>query len=157
MRDPGLLVMLLATGAGLVLGPQRWKATLAGASASILAMLATLAFVVALPADIVWSVAWAVVAAMAIATWLPRLGAALPVALACSAGAVGGGLSATVPNQLLFVAILALSTVMTAGGARRDWALAPKVVAGWLLAIAALNATLTVLPVTPGYLPDHME
>jgi hypothetical protein len=157
MRDPGLLVILLATGAGLVLGPQRWKATLAGASGSILAMLATSAFAIGPPADIVWSAAWAVVAAMAMATWLPRLGAALPVVLACAAGAVGGGLSAAVSNLLLFLAILALSTVMTAGVAGRGWALAPKVVAGWLLAVAALNATLAVLPVTPGYLPDHME
>jgi hypothetical protein len=39
----------------------------------------------------------------------------------------------------------------------RHWALAIKVVAGWLLAIATLNAALAMLPVTPGYLPDHLE
>lgn len=157
MRDPGLLVVLLATGTGLVLGSQRRKATLAGASGSMLAMLATSALAIAQPADIVWNAAWTAVAATALATWLPRLGAPLPVALACSAGAIGGGLSAAAPHLLLFVAILALSTVTTAGVVRRGWALAPKVVAGWLLAVAALNATLAVLPVTPGYLPDHME
>jgi hypothetical protein len=94
---------------------------------------------------------------MASATWLPRAGAVVPVALACSAGAVAGSLWVAIPSLLAFIAILALSTVMTAAVTRRGWALAPKVVAGWLLAVAALNATLAVLPVTPGYLPDHME
>jgi hypothetical protein len=32
-----------------------------------------------------------------------------------------------------------------------------KVVSSWLIAIAALAITLQLLPVTPGYLPDHME
>jgi hypothetical protein len=32
-----------------------------------------------------------------------------------------------------------------------------KVVSSWIIAIAVLAATLQFLPVTPGYLPDHME
>jgi glucan phosphoethanolaminetransferase (alkaline phosphatase superfamily) len=32
-----------------------------------------------------------------------------------------------------------------------------KVVSSWLIAVAVLAATLQFLPVTPGYLPDHME
>ena len=32
-----------------------------------------------------------------------------------------------------------------------------KVVSSWVIAIAALAATLQLLPVTPGYLPDHLE
>jgi hypothetical protein len=32
-----------------------------------------------------------------------------------------------------------------------------KVLSSWLIAIAILAATLQLLPVTPGYLPDHME
>ena len=32
-----------------------------------------------------------------------------------------------------------------------------KVVASWVIAVAVLAAALQVLPVTPGYLPDHME
>jgi hypothetical protein len=32
-----------------------------------------------------------------------------------------------------------------------------KVVASWLVAVAILAGTLQVLPVTPGYLPDHLE
>lgn len=33
----------------------------------------------------------------------------------------------------------------------------PKVVAGWLIAVALLAALLHFVPVTPGYLPDHLE
>jgi hypothetical protein len=32
-----------------------------------------------------------------------------------------------------------------------------KVVSSWVIAIAVLAATLQLLPVTPGYLPDHLE
>jgi hypothetical protein len=32
-----------------------------------------------------------------------------------------------------------------------------KVVSSWLIAVAVLAATLQLLPVTPGYLPDHLE
>jgi hypothetical protein len=34
---------------------------------------------------------------------------------------------------------------------------AVKVVASWLMAVALLAATLQFLPITPGYLPDHIE
>ena len=32
-----------------------------------------------------------------------------------------------------------------------------KIVVGWLIAIVLLNAALRLMPVTPGYLPDHVE
>jgi hypothetical protein len=32
-----------------------------------------------------------------------------------------------------------------------------KVVSSWVIVIAVLAATLQMLPVTPGYLPDHLE
>jgi hypothetical protein len=32
-----------------------------------------------------------------------------------------------------------------------------RVIASWLIAVAMLGALLQFLPVTPGYLPDHME
>jgi hypothetical protein len=35
--------------------------------------------------------------------------------------------------------------------------IAVKVVASWLIAIAVLAATLQCLPVTPGYMPDHLD
>jgi len=41
--------------------------------------------------------------------------------------------------------------------AARHGAIPLKVVSSWIIAIAVLAATLQLLPVTPGYLPDHME
>jgi len=35
--------------------------------------------------------------------------------------------------------------------------IAVKVVSSWGIAVAVLAATLQLLPVTPGYLPDHLE
>jgi hypothetical protein len=35
--------------------------------------------------------------------------------------------------------------------------IAVKVVSSWVIAVAVLAATLQLLPVTPGYLPDHLE
>lgn len=39
----------------------------------------------------------------------------------------------------------------------RGMRMALQVVASWFLAIALLVATLSFLPVTPGYEPDHLE
>lgn len=39
----------------------------------------------------------------------------------------------------------------------RGMRVALQVVASWFLAIALLVATLSFLPVTPGYEPDHLE
>jgi hypothetical protein len=41
--------------------------------------------------------------------------------------------------------------------ARRYHSIPVKVVSSWVIAVAVLAATLQLLPVTPGYLPDHME
>ena len=40
---------------------------------------------------------------------------------------------------------------------RRGLILVIKVVVSWLVAVTLLNAALRLLPVTPGYLPDHVE
>jgi hypothetical protein len=41
--------------------------------------------------------------------------------------------------------------------ARRYSSIPVRVVSSWIIAVAVLAATLQVLPVTPGYLPDHLE
>lgn len=40
---------------------------------------------------------------------------------------------------------------------RRRGALPVKVVSSWIMAVAVLAIGLQLLPVTPGYLPDHLE
>jgi hypothetical protein len=51
--------------------------------------------------------------------------------------------------------VLALFPAALAIGLRAT--IAVKVVASWLIAIAVLAATLQFLPVTPGYMPDHLD
>jgi hypothetical protein len=41
--------------------------------------------------------------------------------------------------------------------AARHGSIPIKVASSWVLAVAILAATLQLLPVTPGYLPDHLE
>jgi hypothetical protein len=58
----------------------------------------------------------------------------------------------------LLVALPCMVTLLPASWAvRRGGAIAVRVVCSWLLAVAILAATLQFLPVTPGYLPDHMD
>jgi hypothetical protein len=47
--------------------------------------------------------------------------------------------------------------VVPSGFVSRRAPLAGKVVSSWLIAVAALTATLQFLSVTPGYMPDHLE
>jgi len=52
---------------------------------------------------------------------------------------------------------LLLSLFPAAWIADRRVLIALRVVASWLIAVAMLGALLQLLPVTPGYVPDHME
>lgn len=57
--------------------------------------------------------------------------------------------------------LLAIPCTMTllpsAWAIPRSGSIAVKIVSSWLVAVAILAATLQFLPVTPGYLPDHMD
>ncbi|WP_448097080.1 hypothetical protein [Luteibacter yeojuensis] len=56
--------------------------------------------------------------------------------------------------------VVALTSVIVARhhpSRHRGMRVALQVAASWLIAIAALVATLSFLPVTPGYEPDHLE
>lgn len=58
----------------------------------------------------------------------------------------------------LLLAIPCTLTLLPASWAiRRGASIAVKIVSSWLVAVAILAATLQALPVTPGYLPDHMD
>jgi hypothetical protein len=52
---------------------------------------------------------------------------------------------------------LALASLPAAWITDRRVLIALRVVASWLIAVAMLGAMLQFLPVTPGYMPDHME
>jgi hypothetical protein len=58
----------------------------------------------------------------------------------------------------LLKALPCVLVFLPASWAVRKYAAIPvKVVSSWVIAVAILAATLQLLPVTPGYLPDHLE
>ncbi|MFA6112529.1 MAG: hypothetical protein WC729_01005 [Sphingomonas sp.] len=151
MRDPALPLLLLGVSTGLMAGASgRHAALLAGIAAALL--VSTFGPIV--PDGGSHAMAWVCVMAIAGATWLPR---GVPIPVAGAAGAAAGLLHAGTGATLLSLALLVASALLAGIAARRGWRLAVQVVASWLFAVAALNVTLGLLPVTPGYLPDHLE
>ena len=124
---------------------------------------------------------------LAAVTWVPIPQNALEWAfLVCWISVAGTAASVHLSRRINLCGALALSlnagtwasVVTTLAGTRVDlvialpWALLflpvswfvdrhgsipVKVVSSWVIAVAVLVATLQLLPVTPGYLPDHME
>lgn len=109
--------------------------------------------------EIVFAGCWVSVALTALTVHLrPGRPAWLAPALAGNAGLWAGGVVAISGVVLDLVRSLpaALIVVPAAWLAARRGAVAVKVVASWLVAVAILAATLPIVP-TPGYAPDHME
>ena len=81
------------------------------------------------------------------------------LALTVNAAVWTGAVLALAPSKvdLLEALPLALCAWPAAWVRRRGQLIVLKVLASWLVAVAMLGATLQLLPVTPGYLPDHME
>jgi hypothetical protein len=69
----------------------------------------------------------------------------------------GAGVGFAGSSTVLIVLPCVLLLVAAAWLIKSDRSIVIKIVASWLIAIAALAATLPFLSVTPGYLPDHME
>ena len=103
--------------------------------------------------------------------WISTAGTAAAVHLPRGPGLVGGilfalnagfwaqavvALSGT-PHDLLAALAVVLLIVPAAWLVARGASIAVKVASSWLIAIAILAAVLPFLPVTPGYLPDHLE
>ena len=85
--------------------------------------------------------------------WRAAIGLALP------SGAAAGAIVtlAGAPVAFGLVPLVAVVTLLAARAASRRVPIATKVVSSWLIAVALLAVTLQLLPVTPGYLPDHLE
>ena len=103
---------------------------------------------------------WVSVAATAATVHLPRgVTARSAVALSLNAGVWCGaevalaGLRLDIVKALFYVLLL----IPTSFIVRRRAPIIVKVAASWLIAVAVLAATLQFLPVTPGYLPDHLD
>jgi hypothetical protein len=104
-----------------------------------------------------WTTVIATAASVHVARGLKRRWIAL--ALSLNAGAWAGAIVALSGSRLdlLRAAPCLLVLLPAAWVTARHTSIPVKVVSSWIMAIAILAATLQLLAVTPGYLPDHLE
>jgi hypothetical protein len=103
---------------------------------------------------------WTSVAASAASVHSWRgLDSRVACAMSLNAGFWSGAMIAVTgsPSDLFEVLPCVLVAFPAAWVVRSGVPIAIKVVSSWLIAIALLSTTLTLAPVTPGYLPDHLE
>ena len=103
---------------------------------------------------------WISIIACGAVAYAPHgVSARFAIALAAGAGVSAGAVvtRGDAPKLFVLVALVAVVTLCAARAAARHVPIAPKVVASWLIAVALLATLLQMLPVTPGYLPDHLE
>jgi hypothetical protein len=152
-------LLFAALGLALAFAPRRAWAP------SLLALLATLGAFTFLPMPDTW------IEGIFLGCWISVIATAASVHLV-------HGLSPWLAFTLSVNAGVWTSAVISLSGSRLDllkalpWVLlylpatwiaarhgtiTVKVVSSWVIAIAVLAATLQLLPVTPGYLPDHLE
>jgi hypothetical protein len=152
-------LLFAALGLALAFAPRRaW-------TASLLALLATLGAFSFLPVPHTWLEpvflgCWTSVIVAAASVHLVRgLSSLAAVALSVNTGVWASLVISLSGSRLDLLKALpcVLIFVPAAWVVGRPASIAVKVVSSWVIAIAVLAATLQLLPVTPGYLPDHME
>jgi hypothetical protein len=103
---------------------------------------------------------WVSVVVTAAVVHLPRgPGMSGALVLSVNAGVWASGVIALSGTRLDLVEAVpcALLVLPAAWLVARRASIAVKVASSWLIAIAMLAAVLPFLPVTPGYMPDHLE
>jgi hypothetical protein len=155
-----LAAALLCASTGLMLGLGKAPAERSTTAVAIVAVAAAASWAMARPgalADLAFMAAWVAILASAAGTLSgKRVSRTLAMPMAAVAGGVTG-LLAIDWRTLTALAALPIALAIARVVVAQARGLAVKVVAGWLLAVAVLNASLAMLPVTPGYLPDHLE
>jgi hypothetical protein len=152
-------LLLVALGLALAFAPRRAWAP------SLLALLAALAAFTLLPVPQAWLEGiflgcWISVIVTAASVHLARgLNTYAAVALSFNAGIWASAVVCLSGSRLdLLKALPCVSIFLpTSWLVARHASIAVKVASSWVIAIAILAATLQFLPVTPGYLPDHLE
>ncbi|MEA1652346.1 hypothetical protein UAJ10_25465 [Nitrospirillum sp. BR 11164] len=153
---PPLLLLYAALALALASAPRRaWR--------PCLGLLAATAFVtITTPPpwhEGVFVGCWSSVAVTAAGGLICRTDRQLAWGLSVNAGLWSGALAAVTGAPLEPLAALpALGLLPAAAWALRHLSFpAVRVMSSWLVAVAVLAVTLACLPVTPGYLPDHLE
>lgn len=152
-------LLFAALGLALVFAPRRAWAP------SLLALFATLAALTLVPVPQRWLEAvfwgcWLSVIATAASVHLVRgLSPRAALVLSLNAGVWASAVVSLSGSRLdLLIALPWVLILFPASWVVGRYASIPvKVVSSWIIAVAVLAATLQLLPVTPGYLPDHME
>jgi hypothetical protein len=157
VAPPALLCAAL--GLALALAPRNAWAP------SVLLLLSTLATLTVIPVPSAWLEGaflgcWISVIATAGSLQLfPKITFLAALILSINAGAWASAVTHFSGSRLELVEALPWVLILWPASwvASRFGSIPIKVVSSWLIAVAALSITLQMLPVTPGYLPDHLE
>jgi hypothetical protein len=152
-------LLLVALGLALAFAPRKAWAP------SLLALCATLAAFAFVPVPEPWLesvflVCWISVIVTAASVHLSGgLNAYAALALSVNAGVWASAVICLSGSRLDLLKALPCVLIFLPASwlVNRHASIAVKVASSWVIAIAILAATLQLLPVTPGYLPDHME
>jgi len=161
MRGGVVPPALLFVALGLALAFARRSAW----TPNLLALVATLGAFTFLPVPQVWLEGvflgcWISVIATAATVHLVRgLGPCAALALSLNAGVWASAVVSLSGSRLDLLKALPCVLIFLPASwvVGRHGSIPVKVVSSWVIAVAVLAATLQLLPVTPGYLPDHME
>lgn len=161
MRGGALPPAILCAALGLVFGSAERRSWRLGIIALAVAAGAA-AWVPLAPswADVIFLGCWSSVVINAMRVHFARPPGRITMLVLCTNTGVWAGAVIAVAGRKadLLLALPGTLTLLPAGWAvRRGGSIAVKVVSSWLIAVALLAATLQFLPVTPGYLPDHMD
>jgi hypothetical protein len=152
-------LLFAALGLALAFAPRQMRAQ------AIVALTVAAAAMIFAPVPTAWREGvflgcWLSVIATAAAVHLPGgPSRSLTFALSLNAGIWAGAVIVLAGSRLDLLkaapgVLLVIPAVWLVG---RDASITVKVAASWLIAMAALAAMLAFLPVTPGYLPDHLD
>ena len=152
-------LLFLALGLALAFTPRR------GWVPSLLALSATLAACIFVPVPQAWLEwvffgCWASVVATAVSVHLAGgVSGRLAVALSINTGVWASAVVTLSGSRLDLLKALPCVLIFLPASwvVDRHQSVSIKVVSSWVIAVAVLAATLQLLPVIPGYMPDHME
>lgn len=161
MRGGPLPPAILCAALGLALARTEMKFRRLGILTAVMAALAVAcARVPAAWADAAFLGCWSSTVLNSLRVHLAGSSGRTGTLLFCANTGIWTGSVISVAGQktdLLLALPCALTLLPASWAVRRGWSIALKVVSSWLVAVAILAATLQFLPVTPGYLPDHMD
>jgi hypothetical protein len=158
MRDVTLPAAMTLMMAGLMLGSQSANSAIAAALlAGGMAVLLSLATIPLSGETAIIACCLTTALVGLTVYWSHMLQSRTVIVVALIAGIVAGlALGVTTGSSRAYPAILGLLTVLPASIAeRKNFGIARRVVASWLVAVAVLAAVLPYVIAHPGYVPDH--